>query len=698
MATSEKPSYDWQKHRPAPYPKPATRKLRAYAFDPQSSTDLATANINNAVISLPWEQPWEHPVTPGPCGEYIEVIDHDPASGLFYDPVDLNDPALLQEGLPASEGRPQFHQQMVYAVAMKTVRSFERALGRTIYWARELPPPTRTETVEARAEKRTEVVQRLRIYPHALRERNAYYSPDKTAILFGYFQPQDVQMGDRWVFTCLSQDIIAHETTHALLHGVHRRSVQRSNLDTLAFHEGFADIVALLQHFTMVDVLRQQIAQNAGSLRTTSLLNSLAGQFGKALGRRSGALRTALDLVQQDAQAAANASPEERARRTAATTLTDRVREAHDRGGFLVAAVFDAFVTIYERRTADLMRLARDGGLRSGDDLSPDLVGRLASEAAKIADHVLRMCVRALDYVPPVDMTFGEYLRAIITADTDLVPEDPFCYRVAFAQAFRRRGIVPEGSLSMSPDSLVWNRPDSNDLPTGQQGRGLFTNLLERLVFDNSFGQMKDEDGRPIDFSKPGGNFREINARVVRTNQINAHRWLNIDSEEDHLWERLLGVKLQSTGQLKARGERPLETVHWRTRRKDGEREPLVQIYSARVARRSGPDGQELNQLVLQVVQKRDGYFDPARQARADRGEPVEGRPDFWFRGGSTLLIDLRDGQLRHSVRKSIQTEDDARLHRQRQFEMGRDGRPELLYPHSGPQLDKEPFAMIHRG
>ena len=30
-------------------------------------------------------------------------------------------------------------------------------------------------------------MRRLRIYAHALRERNAYYSPDKKALLFGYF-------------------------------------------------------------------------------------------------------------------------------------------------------------------------------------------------------------------------------------------------------------------------------------------------------------------------------------------------------------------------------------------------------------------------------------------------------------------------------------------------------------------------------
>ena len=46
------------------------------------------------------------------------------------------------------------------------------------------------------------------------------------------------------------------------------------------------------------------------------------------------------------------------------------------------------------------------------------------------------MCIRALDYCPPVDITFGEYLRAIITADCDLVEDDRLRYRVAFVEAF----------------------------------------------------------------------------------------------------------------------------------------------------------------------------------------------------------------------------------------------------------------------
>lgn len=717
----------WAKVGSPSYPYPPLRWLRVYAFDPQASANLDTATINNSLIALPWETPWERPLMPGPCGEYIEVIDHDPASGYFYEPVDLNDPVLLaQNGLPASEGRPQFHQQMVYAVAMKTIQAFERALGRVIFFAREIPSRLPDGTRNPRT---TEMVQRLRIYPHALRDENAYYSPQKCAILFGYFQPDTGQAsGDRWVFTALSQDIVAHETTHAILHGVHRRSIQPSNLDTLAFHEGFADIVALLQHFTMKDVLKQQIAHTHGDIRRKSLLNSLAGQFGQALGRKDGALRSALKLVELDAEIAAADSDAERQsliRREwegygpppgpdavldpehweallRRIRLHDDVREAHSRGGYLVAAVFDAFATIYERRTADLMRLADASSQASASNLPPELVDRLATEASKAADHVLRMCVRALDYVPPVDMTFGEYLRAIITADHDLVPDDIHGYRIAVAQAFRRRGIVPDNSLSMAPDSLLWEAPDPAELPCDEPDSRhdrLFADLLPRLQYTLDYKRLAASDQV---------NFREWSADIIVENQRRIHGWLEKSSPADDVWAQLLGIEMLSSTDPRRKGGAVLRSIRWKAgKEENGAEIPVLQVYSARVARRAGPDGQELNQLVIQVVQKRRGYFDPDRQAEVDAqgcADEDKEEPDFWFRGGATLLVDLRDGGLRYAIRKRIGDKD--RLAAQRDFERRRrfgpigvaeDGQPSIYgTPDAAGSL--EPFAMAHRG
>ncbi len=54
---------------------PVYRSLRGYCLDPGFSTRLETATINEVVYRIPFEA-----LEPGPIGEYIEVLDYDPAS------------------------------------------------------------------------------------------------------------------------------------------------------------------------------------------------------------------------------------------------------------------------------------------------------------------------------------------------------------------------------------------------------------------------------------------------------------------------------------------------------------------------------------------------------------------------------------------------------------------------------------------
>src|SRR5688500_11156704 len=123
--------------------RPSHRRLRVFTYDPGLATQLETSLINQTVLRVRWE-----PLGKGPVGDYLEVVDYDPASECFYPPVDLDDPALLaQDGVGPSEGNPHFHQQMVYAVAMTTIQHFEQALGRKALWAQRLERDPETNRV-----------------------------------------------------------------------------------------------------------------------------------------------------------------------------------------------------------------------------------------------------------------------------------------------------------------------------------------------------------------------------------------------------------------------------------------------------------------------------------------------------------------------------------------------------------------------
>jgi hypothetical protein len=637
-------------------PHPPYRRLRHFAFDPILSRRIETYGINEVITKLPWEDN----LAPGPIDDYIEIVDYDPASQVFYAPVDLNDRYLIaQDGLPPSESSPQFHQQMVYVIARTTISHFERALGRKALWSPRLP--------------NGKFVKHLRIYPHALREANAYYSPAKKALLFGYFPASDTDSGENLpgetVFTCLSHDIVAHETTHALLDGLHPRFNEPSNMDVLALHEAFADIVALFQHFTYPAVLRYQIARTHGDLQRQNLLGELAYQFGQAVGSY-GALRSALGSIDPKTKAWVPEKPD--------PAKFSQTTEPHARGAILVAAVFDAFMTIYKWRIADLLRIATGGsGVLPAGELHPDLVERLAQEAAKTAGHILQMCIRALDYCPPVDVDFGDYLRALITADADLVADDNRNYRLAVIEAFRRRGIYPRDVRSLSEESLLWNKPKDDQQKKFQ--KVFNTTNLRKLIPD---WEVTTKD-------------RENIFDQAQDRQRTLHKWL-INNPE-----------VAEAANIVLNGKAP-EAFY----RADGSGVPFLEVHSVRPARRVGPAGQTVTQLVVEMTQRRRGYYDPETQKEADSQQPNPPKPDFIFRGGCTLIIDPDTAEVRYCIYKIIMNEN--RLKRMREFLTG-DESPSLRATYFGDprknhyrqlvagssrgkeQMALEPFALLHR-
>lgn len=121
------------------------------------------------------------------------------------------------------------------------------------------------------------------------------------------------------------------------------------------------------------------------------------------------------------------------------------------------SARFWRFFDAYQKRIADLLRIATGGsGQLPTGRLYPDLLNRLAGEASQLAERFLRMYFRAFDYMPPVGVTFGDFLRALVTSDFELNPQDSGEVRFSIIEAFRERGIYPAGVVSLAEESLLW--------------------------------------------------------------------------------------------------------------------------------------------------------------------------------------------------------------------------------------------------
>lgn len=676
------------------YPHPTARRLRIFSFDPALAARHDLAGMSGVTIEIPWEAN----LGKGPIGEYIEVIDVDPGSNAAYAPVDLNSPALLAtDGLKPSESDPRFHQQMCYAVAMKTIEHFERALGRKALWS------AHQHREQGFAEN---YVPRLRIYPHALRQQNAFYSPIKKALLFGYF-PTKAKDGRNTpgttVFTCLSHDIIAHETTHALLDGVHPRFNEPVNEDVLAFHEAFADIVALFQHFSYSGVLRDQIARTRGDLSRQSVLGQLAQQFALASGRGD-ALRSYLGREENGKWMPIKPDP----------NVLDQTAEPHDRGAILVAAVFGAFNKVYQARTRDLFRIATEGtGVLREGDIHPDLVNRLADEAQQCSDRALQMCIRAIDYCPPVGITFGAYLRAIVTADYDMNPADREHWRLAFIESFREWGISPQNARSMAEDSLLWPTekevveervklaPDSFEKDV-QSARQRSRDLMTRTFTQTAPTQADDDYSRkamrgaahwqkptnkPQNVLTPSGlSMDRFDAWLDADKQAAMfHSWL---MQEDWAWlARAFGLVIDVSG-LPA-------TIS--TSEKTGRAN--VEIHSVRTAMKRGALGWPEQHMVVAVTQWRAGFFDRDTQKKMDQRPGAWKDPgrDFKYRTGCTLLIDPEVMQIRRVIRTPGTVANDDELDRMRRYLL--DGlSPPNAFAGVAERFSSsaEPFAFLH--
>lgn len=388
-------------------PQPSHVKLRIIAQDPSVRDD------NGRILSARAQVPWAR-LEPGPCTARFHVIDFDATAGTYITPADLpsGTDTFADAGDDTIQSDHGFHAQQVYAVAARTLAAFETALGRRLSWGFS--------------------GHQLHLVPHAFAEANAYYSWEDRALLFGYVPSDDGST----IYTCLSHDVVAHEATHAVLDGLRHRFLEPGLPDQPAFHEGFADVVALLSVFSLQPVVEACLGEKdeAGRIGRAALdpvalrknvLTGVAEQLGDVLTQGRGALR----------QSALTTPPPGWA--------TDPAwLEPHRRGEVLVAVIIDVLIDLWTTRLQPLLAPDAAHTPRTIDR------ARAAEEGAKAAGHLLTMLIRGLDYLPPVEFEFGDFLDAVIRADEEVAPDDNLRYREALLRRFGQAGIArPAGQV-----------------------------------------------------------------------------------------------------------------------------------------------------------------------------------------------------------------------------------------------------------
>lgn len=333
--------------------------------------------------------PWEPGLNDGPTSSRFAVVDYNGDTGKLETPSvwSEKDQAYIGRNGKVLDKRQtetlQFHQVSLWALLQCALSFFEdsNALGRPIPWAFE--------------------GNRLIVVPHAGYGENAFYDRESKSLQFYYFgSARDT------VYTCLSVDIVNHELAHAILDGIRPLYNESIHPQTGAFHEFMGDVSAILLTLQNSTLRRRLAEASKGRFEKATTLSSLAEQFGSAVSDRP-YLRTALNKRTMESMAGET--------------------EPHDLSEVLTGAMFDVLIELGR----SFKRLAARGRPRTP-----------AQAFWFAADRMQRMAIQPLDLLPPVDVTFSDYARAMCRSQRLADPLDPEDYYGILIKVFRKRGVL----------------------------------------------------------------------------------------------------------------------------------------------------------------------------------------------------------------------------------------------------------------
>ena len=380
-----------------------SRRLGLYVSCPTYLQDPTVARRDPELGVVSTRVRWEPGFAAGPTSSRIQVVDTDPETREAVPPVawDSKLHAFVGtngEAIEDDDGTPQFRQLNAWAVVQSILEYYEhpRALGRPIPWAFE--------------------GHRLLLVPQAGKEANAYYDRHSRSMSFFFYGETPKRR-----YTCLSRDVVAHETGHALLDGIRPAYYHLTSPQTAAFHEFVADLTAILTGLRDNE-LRRRVGERVGAdLVRDQVISGLGEELGEFVhGTRGASLRSARNDF----------------------TLADfHPEDSPHRGSqILTGAMFEILCGVAAEEAG---RRRRSGGKNS------------AAQALWVAtDTFGRMALQALDLCPPVDIQFLDYARAVLRNDVLVNPVASASHRRHIFEVFHRRGFCSRAGCRLEDASL----------------------------------------------------------------------------------------------------------------------------------------------------------------------------------------------------------------------------------------------------
>jgi len=347
----------------------------------------------------------------GPVGRRVAVLDFDENGDLvrgarFRKPRTDREVGRFRIRNPDDRLSRELNQVSVFATVLRTLRMFEEedTLGREVAWAFDGP--------------------QLLVVPRAGEWANAFYERDSHSLQFFFFTSRTSDREGRRIFTSLSPDIVAHETAHAILDGIAPDLYHAITPQSLALHEAIADLTAAVMAFRSPELRETVLRQTNGSIENPSAFSWLAEEFAHAQdpSGRTGYLRTLLNDKTLD--------PEDRT--TDSCGEPNRVcrSQPHALSQVLSGAIYRLAVRMHEQTTGSMM-----------EDTGESELSVAGAALAAVTRRIQRTIFRALDYLPPGEITFADFARAVVASDRASHP-GPSEERDWLLDEFKRRAMV----------------------------------------------------------------------------------------------------------------------------------------------------------------------------------------------------------------------------------------------------------------